>query len=111
MNKRIIPLLCTRGAIVFPNQDLTVEVGRMASINAVEYANRENLPLFVVSQKTIDVEQPGEDDIFNYGTLSTIKNFRRKEENHLRVVFQGERVGRILRHFSENDVNFVFSNA
>ncbi len=107
MNKRIIPLLCTRGAIVFPNQDLTVEVGRMASINAVEYANRENLPLFVVSQKTIDVEQPGEDDIFNYGTLSTIKNFRRKEENHLRVVFQGERVGRILRHFSENDVNFV----
>ncbi len=107
MNKRIIPLLCTRGAIVFPNQDLTVEVGRMASINAVEYANRENLPLFVVSQKTIDVEQPDEDDIFNYGTLSTIKNFRRKEENHLRVVFQGERVGRILRHFSENDVNFV----
>ena len=33
------PLLCTRGAVVFPMQDLAVEVGRKPSIDAVNYAN------------------------------------------------------------------------
>lgn len=107
MNTQIVPLLCTRGAIVFPSQELTVEVGRKASIDAVERTNIDNSLIFIVSQKDISIEHPGEEDIFEYGTLSSIKNFRRKEENHYRVIFQGKKVGRILSHFQQDGVNFV----
>ena len=107
MNTQIVPLLCTRGAVVFPNQDLTVEVGRQASIDALERASQDDSLIFIVSQKDINTEHPGEDDIYKYGTLSTIKSFRKKEENHFRVVFQGRQVGRIIRHLSIDNVNFV----
>lgn len=107
MNTQIVPLLCTRGAVVFPNQDLTVEVGRQASIDALERASQDDSLIFIVSQKDINTEHPGEDDVYQYGTLSTIKSFRKKEENHFRVVFQGRQVGRIIRHLSIDNVNFV----
>ena len=107
MNTQILPLLCTRGAVVFPNQDLTVEVGRKASVDAVEFANKNNLGIFVVSQKSFEVDQPNEDDIFSYGTISHIENYRRKQENHLRIIFRGDKVGKIIRHFTENGVNLV----
>ena len=39
MSAYAYPLLCTRGAVIFPLQDLAVEVGRQVSIDAVNYAN------------------------------------------------------------------------
>ena len=30
-----VPVVCTRGIIIFPNQDVMIEVGRQKSINAV----------------------------------------------------------------------------
>lgn len=107
MNTKIVPLLCTRGAVIFPNQDLSVEVGRKPSIDAVEQASRDDSMIFIVSQKDISVEKPDAEDIFEYGTLSIIKNFRRKEENHYRVVFEGKKVAKIIRHIEKDGVNFV----
>ncbi|MBQ5756097.1 MAG: LON peptidase substrate-binding domain-containing protein, partial [Erysipelotrichaceae bacterium] len=68
-----IPLLCTRGALIFPGQELTVEVGREVSVNAVNHAIRENTKVFVVSQIDLEAEYPERSNIYEYGTLCDIK--------------------------------------
>ncbi|MBQ1482147.1 MAG: endopeptidase La [Erysipelotrichaceae bacterium] len=106
MSKYSYPLLCTRGAVIFPMQDLAVEVGRQASIDAVNYANAYQSNIVLVSQKVLTVDLPGPDDVFNVGTICRIKTSRERDD-HLKVVFSGLTRCRITKHFIKNDVNFV----
>ena len=106
MSKYAYPLLCTRGAVVFPLQDLAVEVGRQVSIDAVNYANAYNTNIVLVSQKDLTVDVPGPDDVYNYGTICNIKTSRERED-HLKVIFTGKQRCRITKHFLKEGVNFV----
>ncbi|MCR4634093.1 MAG: endopeptidase La [Erysipelotrichaceae bacterium] len=106
MSKYSYPLLCTRGAVIFPMQDLAVEVGRQASIDAVNYANAYQSNIVLVSQKVLTVDLPGPDDVFNVGTICRIKTSRERDD-HLKVVFSGLTRCRITKHFIKDDVNFV----
>ena len=106
MSKYSYPLLCTRGAVIFPMQDLAVEVGRQASIDAVNYANAYHSSIVLVSQKDLTVDMPGPDDVFNIATVCHIKTCRERDD-HLKVVFSGLSRCRILKHFIKDDVNFV----
>lgn len=85
---KVFPLLCTRGAIIFPLQELTVEVGRQSSIDAVNYVLENNGQIVVLSQKNQSVDEPHAEDLFDYGTLCKIKTCR-KRDDHFKVVFTG----------------------
>ncbi len=100
------PLLCTRGAVIFPMQDLAVEVGRQVSIDAVNYANAYVTNIVIVSQKDLTVDIPGPDDVYNFGTVCRIKTSRERDD-HLKVVFSGITRCRILKHYLKDGVNFV----
>ena len=100
------PLLCTRGAVIFPMQDLAVEVGRQVSIDAVNYANAYVTNIVIVSQKDLTVDIPGPDDVYNVGTVCRIKTSRERDD-HLKVVFSGITRCRILKHYLKDGVNFV----
>ncbi|MBO7697849.1 MAG: LON peptidase substrate-binding domain-containing protein, partial [Erysipelotrichaceae bacterium] len=106
MSKYSYPLLCTRGAVVFPMQDLAVEVGRKVSIDAVNYANAYNTNIVLVSQKDLTVDAPGPDDVYNVGTVCRIKTSRERDD-HLKVIFSGLTRCLITKHFIKDDVNFV----
>ena len=100
------PLLCTRGAVIFPMQDLAVEVGRKPSIDAVNYAQAYDLSIVIVSQKDLTIDNPGPDDVYNFGTICRIKSCRQRED-HLKVIFSGLTRCRITKHFSKDETNFV----
>ena len=106
MSKYSYPLLCTRGAVIFPLQDLAVEVGRQASIDAVNYANAYRSNIVLVSQKDLTVDLPGPDDVYNVGTICRIKTSRERDD-HLKVIFTGMTRCRITKHYIKDDVNFV----
>ena len=106
MSNYSYPLLCTRGAVIFPMQDLAVEVGRQISIDAVNYANAYISNIVLVSQRDLTVDVPGPDDVYNVGTVCRIKTSRERDD-HLKVIFTGLSRCRILKHFIKNDVNFV----
>ena len=105
-NKYSYPLLCTRGAVIFPMQDLAVEVGRKASIDSVNYANAYNQNIVIVSQKDLTIDQPGPEDVYEYGTICKIKSSRERED-HLKVVFTGLSRCKITKHFVKDETNFV----
>lgn len=91
-----IPVVATRGLIVFPGQDVMIEVGRTKSINAVNVANDGyDAMVMIVSQKDARVEDPKKDDLYEIGTLAKIKIIRRKE-GYLRVTFTGMKRAKLL---------------
>src|SRR5690554_3448081 len=97
-----VPVIATRGIVVFPNQDIMIEVGREKSVNAVEESNAYfNGHVWLVSQKDIMVDEPKEDDLFTFGTLCRVKNIKRKE-GFMRVTFSGLQRAELIR-MSEDD--------
>ena len=100
------PLICTRGAVIFPLQDLVVEVGRKQSVDAVNYALNFNTSIVLVTQKDLNVDAPNEDDIYSVATICKIKSSRTKDD-HLKVVFTGISRCKILKHYDNASVNFV----
>lgn len=83
------PLICTKGVILFPDQEIVIDVGRKPSLQAVENA-RDNYEdkIVLFSQKEIQVEDPELDDIYHVGTLCEIRHVR-KFDNFLRIKFRG----------------------
>ena len=58
------PIICTRGAIIFPGQDMSLDVGRRASVDVVNFSLNMNLDVILVSQKNIDIDEPKKNDLY-----------------------------------------------
>ncbi len=88
-----LPLVCTRGVVVFPNQDVIIDVGREKSVHAVEEAQKNTeSQVILVAQKDLNVDAPKKEDLYSVGTLCQIRHIR-KMDGYLRVKFKGiERV-------------------
>ncbi|MEF9962162.1 MAG: endopeptidase La [Erysipelotrichaceae bacterium] len=84
-----IPLVATRGVVIFPNQEIVIDVGREKSNNAVLNAqDYENNYICVVSQIDIACEDPQVGDIYDFATYCQIKHIRQMD-GYLRVKFRG----------------------
>lgn len=92
-----IPVLALRGLTVFPQLTLHFDVGRAASIQALEEAMGENREIFLVTQKELTVENPAQGDLYAIGTVADVKQILRLPENGVRVMVEGRRRGRLLR--------------
>ncbi len=75
-NNLTLPLLITRGMIIFPNMSEDVEASRSFSISAIKDAKEmTNSLIFVVAQKSPDVDNPSIDDLYSVGTLCRIVSY------------------------------------
>lgn len=83
------PVICTRGMIIFPNQDVVIDVGRPLSVNAMNKARSDYDSLvLVVTQKDIMVDDPAPEDMYSFGTLCSIKHVRDDKQVY-KVKFHG----------------------
>jgi len=92
-----IPVLALRGLTVFPQLMLHFDVGRAASIQALEEAMGENREIFLVTQRDLTVENPEQRDLYVIGTVANVKQILRLPENGVRVMVEGRSRGRLLR--------------
>ena len=96
-----LPLVCTRGVVVFPNQEVIIDVGREKSTRAVEAAQEKyESQVVLVAQRDLALEEPDVNDVYSYGTLCQIKHIRRMD-GYLRVKFRG--MQRVELHTIIND--------
>ena len=95
-----IPVLTLRGLTVFPQLLLHFDVGRNASIHALEEAMEENREIFLVTQRDLTVENPEARDLYAIGTVAEVKQILRLPENSVRVMVAGRSRGRLLRLIS-----------
>jgi ATP-dependent Lon protease len=86
---KILPLIPLRGITIFPYMVMHFDVGREKSILALEDAMLNNQEIFLVSQKDAKLEEPGEADIYEIGTICTIKQILKLPGDTVRVLVEG----------------------
>ena len=83
-----IPVLALRGLTVFPHMSLTFDVERQISIRALERAMEGDQAVFLVTQREIGSNIPGEKDLYEVGTISHITQILRLSSNAVRVMVE-----------------------
>ena len=84
-----LPAIALRGACVLPGSIAHFDIKRNRSKEAVERAMLANQKVFLVTQKEVDTEEPGIDDVYKIGTVSTIKQVIKLPKGMLRILIEG----------------------
>nr|WP_317323235.1 endopeptidase La [uncultured Flavonifractor sp.] len=91
----VMPALALRGLTIFPNMLLHFDVGREGSIKALDESMTMGQPIFLVAQRDLSVEDPGEVDLYRVGTVSTVRQILRLPGGNVRVMVEGVSRGRL----------------
>ncbi len=84
-----MPAMALRGLTIFPGMVIHFDVGRKASINALNRAMEEDEVLFLVTQRDISVEEPERKDLFDMGTIVRVRQVLRLPGDNVRVMVEG----------------------
>ncbi len=85
----VLPVLPLRDIVIYPFMIVPLFVSRDKSIRAVDEALSENRMILLVSQKDVDVETPGKDDIYDTGTVAVIMRMLKLPDGRIRILTQG----------------------
>ncbi|MBR0103158.1 MAG: LON peptidase substrate-binding domain-containing protein, partial [Selenomonadaceae bacterium] len=96
--KVTLPLVPLRGIVVFPNMIMHLDVGRESSVNALEAAMVTNRRVFLTAQIDTDTEDPEEEDLYEVGTISEIRQIVKLPDGNVRVLVEGVNRGVMLEY-------------
>lgn len=85
-----VPVVALRDVVVFPGTTVYFEVGREATVKAVNEAMHGKQYIFAVAQKDPKVEHPKQNDLFEIGTLAQVKQLVTMPGNVVRVIIVGQ---------------------
>lgn len=86
---RVLPLIPLRGITIFPYMVLHFDVGREKSILSLEEAMINGQEIFLAAQKDAKEEEPNQEDIYDVGTVCTIKQLLKLPGDTVRVLVEG----------------------
>ncbi len=90
---RAYPVLPIRNSVLFPNLILPLTVGRPGSVAAIDTAlASEDRTIVVVAQRDPATDDIGPADLYEVGTLATIKRLERQDDAMHLLVFGTDRV-------------------
>ncbi|MEH7388976.1 endopeptidase La [Bacillus sp. JJ1503] len=92
----IVPLLPLRGLLVYPTMVLHLDVGREKSVQALEKAMVDDHLIFLSTQKEISIDEPAEEDLYQIGTLTRVKQMLKLPNGTIRVLVEGLKRAQIL---------------
>lgn len=98
---RQLPLLPLRGILVFPYMIIHLDVGREKSVKAIEETMIQDRIIFLATQKEAQTDEPGEDDIFEIGTVAEIKQLLKLPGGTIRVLVEGLSRAKINRYVEQ----------
>ena len=87
--QQTMPALALRGLTVFPQMLLHFDVGRQASIQALDESMASGQPIFLVAQRELAVESPQEKDLYSIGTICNVRQILRLPGDNVRVMVEG----------------------
>ena len=87
--RQLIPVLPLRDVVVYPHMVIPLFVGREKSILALEAAMADNKKILLLAQKNAEVDDPGQQDLYQIGTLSTILQMLKLPDGTIKVLVEG----------------------
>ena len=91
-----MPVLALRGIAVYPDQTIHFDVGRIKSVLALEAAMRKDQIMMLVPQKDIIVDDPNLKDLYNIGTVVSVKQILKSQGDTIRILVNGIHRARLL---------------
>lgn len=91
-----MPILALRGIVIYPEQTVHFDIGRVKSALALEAAMKHNQVLMLVPQKDILNDDPGLSDLYPIGTVVQVKQILRSHGDNIRVLVTGLHRARIV---------------
>jgi len=99
------PVLPLRDIVVFPHMIVPLFVGRDKSVRALEDVMKDDKQILLVAQKNASEDDPGKDDIYQIGTISTVLQLLKLPDGTVKVLVEGIQRARI-DEFTETDQFF-----
>ncbi len=85
-----------------PEMIVHFDVSRERSIAAIQQAMVEEQEIFLVAQKSIETENPGQDDVYETGTVASVKQLIKLSKKVVRVLVEGKNRA-VLKKIEETD--------
>jgi len=84
-----LPVLVLRDIVVFPYMIVPLYVGRTKSKKAVDSALNTDRLILLLTQKDMNIEEPNEDQLYQFGTVALIVRMLKLPDGRMRVLVQG----------------------
>ncbi len=84
----VLPVLALRNAALFPGTVYPITIGREKSIRLIQDAEEHGFYIGAVPQKDVTVEDPGAEDLYNYGTVCRILKTLEMPDGTLTAILQ-----------------------
>ncbi len=97
-------VMLLKDAVVFPRMVVPLMVGRPASLAAVEESLANDEPVFLVTQRSAEEEQPTPDSLYRVGVAATILQSSRLPDGTIKIVVEGLSRGRVQRYYLDEPV-------
>ena len=84
-----IPILALRNAVIFPGTVFPVTIGRTKSVRLVRDVEAKDGLLGAVPQTDVNVEEPGEQDLYKFGTVCKVVKTLEMPDGSITAILQG----------------------
>ena len=97
----LFPVLPLRDIVVFPHMIVPLFVGREKSIHALEEVMKDDKQILLVAQKNASQDDPGREDIYRVGTVSSVLQLLKLPDGTVKVLVEGNARARV-KSFVDN---------
>lgn len=97
-----LPAVALRGMTILPETVVHFDVSREKSVKAIQEAMIEEQKIFLVTQKDMDTEDPGAEDLYEMGTIAVINQVIKLPKHILRVLVTGKKRAKMEDLNTEN---------
>ncbi|NKC31341.1 endopeptidase La [Falsiroseomonas selenitidurans] len=94
----LLPVLPLRDIVVFPHMIVPLFVGREKSVRALEAVMRDDKQILLVAQKNAAQDDPGAEDLYQVGTVSTVLQLLKLPDGTVKVLVEGGKRARIAAY-------------
>ena len=93
-----MPMVALRGMTILPEMVVHFDVSRARSIEAIQRAMQSSdQKIFLVAQRELNIETPKQKDVYEIGTVATVKQIAKMSKNVFRVLVVGQQRARLTQ--------------
>jgi len=96
------PVLSLRDVVVYPHMVIPLFVGRDRSILALDQSMNIDKRIVLVTQRSAEIDEPVESDLFEVGTLATVLQLLKLPDGTTKVLVEGGERVKINKFIDEN---------
>lgn len=105
--RQVVPMLPLRDIVIYPHMVVPFFVGREKSINALEAAMADKIDIILCTQRDSQNNQPGLEDVYPVGCLSTVVQLVKLPDGTLKVLVEGKKRAQITQLSDDKDYVLV----